>query len=890
MKIYVLTIWFILSFWDVRAQFDAFQSRVEQHDSLQIFDGRERIFIHTDRQQYQINDTLWLKGYLVAGAYNMVNDSSRISYIELIDAEGALVKRISAYCYMGMFYSNLTLTDQLFHQGTYTLRAYTNRLRNFGDTLFYKTDIRIIDPAAALWKASVRQISFDNNRLFIAAGLRSENLTPIANSKVLVRLRSRSGRLFRREMVTDGEGNIYIDTVLKDPRSGENLTLTIQNKNLDIQVPVATNRKNFDLQFLPEGGSFISGFRQRLAFKAVDLYGKGVDVSGWIEDGSGHIVDSFASLFKGMGYLWITPRADQIYTAVMHDGARIPLPAVESSGQMLRVSWNDAQDSIVVTLNISAHKAKTPFFMTGATRGLSFMKARLKGRPHYEIKLAAADFPSGVARFTVYDEKGWPLNEQAFFVWHPEDHLNLTVRPNRPFYGNKDSVSLSIAAANAAGAGVSGSFSIAVVDSGQVASDPDRGNIMSYMLLSSELRGKVEQPGYYLKYPKAEATQALMLTQGWVRYSLDDTPKTFPYERSFSITGSVTNIFNKPSPRTKVTIFGRQGQSGGFFFADTLTNDAGQFSFNDFQAFLSDSISMLIKAVNKKEKSFGIGVEVAEQSFPALPEVADVFNPGQIIFDTTLTKAIDRRTEIMNQLKRDGRMLDEVIVTAKAKIVGSKNLNEDGGADQTITQAILEKTPKQSLLQVLGDQIGGFPMTRGAPFAIGKARIYIVIDGLDLAFFEMNPFDVLQYYSAEDVKGIEVMRSMRYVSAYAFKFLHPMEVDMLTPPIFIEITTFGGVGPFLKKVPGIYYLKPMAPFVGKQFYSPRYPSKEEENIFPDLRQTVYWNPDLITNEEGRAEVSFYTTESKSSYLIIIHGTDLKGRFGTVTLPLSIKPD
>ncbi|MCH5685855.1 hypothetical protein LWM68_17345 [Niabella sp. W65] len=73
-----------------------------------------------------------------------------------------------------------------------------------------------------------------------------------------------------------------------------------------------------------------------------------------------------------------------------------------------------------------------------------------------------------------------------------------------------------------------------------------------------------------------------------------------------------------------------------------------------------------------------------------------------------------------------------------------------------------------------------------------------MIDGMDLKFFEMNPIDVLQYYSAEDVKGIEVMRSPRYSMQYQVRF-NEGKVDFMNPPIYVEITTHGGVGPFLKK-------------------------------------------------------------------------------------------
>ena len=92
----------------------------------------------------------------------------------------------------------------------------------------------------------------------------------------------------------------------------------------------------------------------------------------------------------------------------------------------------------------------------------------------------------------------------------------------------------------------------------------------------------------------------------------------------------------------------------------------------------------------------------------------------------------------------------------------------------------------------------------------------------------------------------------------------------------------------MKKTPGIYLYKPLVPVIAKQFYSPKYTSPGQENVFPDLRSTIYWNPDIITDKKGEAEVSFYTSESKSSYLIVLQGTDLTGRFGVLYQYLNIE--
>ncbi len=876
-------LWGVLS--DAKSQFDLMQHQIANRDSMAMFHGREKIFIHYDKPQYHVSDTMWLKGYVVSGVMNMVNDSSRIAYIEFIDASGVVIKRISVLCDLGLFYSNITLADQLFPQGDYMLRAYTERMRSFGDSLFFQSMVKIIAPKAELWKVTVNDLSFIDNKLFLSAGLRADGQTPLANTRVFVALKSKNKTFFRKRMTTDPQGNIYIDTLVKSTGNNSKFHLEISRKDLDLKIPLPDNNQKIDLQFLPEGGSFIAGYKQKLGFKALNIYGKGVDVKGVIKDSRGHTVAPFESLYKGMGIVELTPVQGETYTAWLEDGAAYKMPAPELKGWTLQVYYSDHADSIIVKIDMNDPTDTTGCFITGETRGYHFLNGRLGYKTHHEIKLASEIFPSGVARFVLYNSRGIPVNERALFVWHNDD-LKLRLATNKDIYINKDSVALSFTVKSQANEPMVGSFSVAVLDTSQVSFNMDAENIVSYMALSADLKGRVETPNYFIKNPLSKATDALMLTQGWVRYVFGESPGKYCYEKEFTIRGRVTNVFNKPLLGANVALYGRDGKNG-IFFKDTVTDQEGRFYLGNFPAFVTDSLSTLIKAVNKNDKSFGLGVEVFGREYPKVQEPEIVYDANSILFDTVTTKAINRRSAAMEQLRRDGRYLEEVIVTAKARIPGSKNLNEDGGADYTITQAVLEQRPKDDLLTVLGRKIPGFPRERG-PFTIGKSSIQIIIDGMDLKeFSQMSPQYVLRYYTAEDVKGIEIMRSGKYAKTYQSHF-HPGSINYIEPPVYIEITTYGGVGPFLKKIPGMYLLKPNAPYVGRIFYSPKYSSPEEETIFPDLRQTIYWNSDVATDKNGEAQMSFYTSESKGSYLIIIQGTDLRGGFGTLIAPLTIQ--
>ena len=62
----------------------------------------------------------------------------------------------------------------------------------------------------------------------------------------------------------------------------------------------------------------------------------------------------------------------------------------------------------------------------------------------------------------------------------------------------------------------------------------------------------------------------------------------------------------------------------------------------------------------------------------------------------------------------------------------------------------------------------------------------------------------------------------------------------------------------------------------QEFYSPDYGVKDERHIKPDYRSTVFWEPFLQTNEQGKTEFSFYSTDEPMNMTMIVEGVSDKG--------------
>ncbi len=167
-------------------------------------------------------------------------------------------------------------------------------------------------------------------------------------------------------------------------------------------------------------------------------------------------------------------------------------------------------------------------------------------------------------------------------------------------------------------------------------------------------------------------------------------------------------------------------------------------------------------------------------------------------------------------------------------------------------------------------------------FINDKFAIFI-IDGIPLyKSIQINSVDditnFLKSHNAEDVKGIEINYRKIYTSNYEARYgTGNVEVQLA----FIEITTRSGKGNIYNNTPGVYHYRPMPLITAKQFYRPRY-TAGTKSILPDLRSTIHWEPNIVTDENGEAKISFYAADQPSSYTLILQGTDLKGNLGFKT--------
>jgi hypothetical protein len=71
-------------------------------------------------------------------------------------------------------------------------------------------------------------------------------------------------------------------------------------------------------------------------------------------------------------------------------------------------------------------------------------------------------------------------------------------------------------------------------------------------------------------------------------------------------------------------------------------------------------------------------------------------------------------------------------------------------------------------------------------------------------------------------------------------------------------------------------ITPMGYARKKEFYEPKYFTVKPNLDINDLRTTIYWNPKIVTDANGKASFEFFNADGKGSYRAVLEGIDADG--------------
>ncbi|MDR2038502.1 MAG: hypothetical protein LBQ60_11325, partial [Bacteroidales bacterium] len=649
------------------------------------------------------------------------------------------------------------------------------------------------------------------------------------------------------------------------------LDATYENNPFRQYIRIPFPDDDFDVSFYPEGGSLLYGTTGRIAFKAMQRDGTEMDVNGVVYDSRGNEITRFRSDVRGMGQFMMKQEPGETYDAVCTNSKgktrRFKLPAAQNEGYALSATWG--KDHLMVNvLQPGSQKTNDTLCMIIHTRGIVH-DTRIWENTSEPLVFPKDFFPSGVSHLLLLTKDMIPVSERLVFV-HNDDQAKVEGKTGRDSYPVRTPVEYTVRITDEAGEPLIGNISVSVTDDHEVAVDTTM-NILTSLLLTSDLRGNIPDPGYYFRKKgqlSVYSLDLLMQTQGWRRYDTERIirndlmyPDTL-LQMGYAVSGTVRNR-NRPVEGVLVSILSIQGNYTGTAYTD----HNGRFYLSNGD--LPDSTAFIVQAMSQ-ERNQNLELILDGVSYPErkIPVVASGI-PDREVLDKYVDKA---EQQYMEEHGIRISHIPEVTITAP-KIKG-KDYSFFYKARDTqfvISEDDLKRNPPVSINSLLNRIPGIFADVNSRSVTYGHRPVYFIVDDrLVDDVFDLSPADIAQVdlLSGSAAALFVVSHPKRYDSGYG-------DLGQPSPSHVISITTKRGTSR-VKETP---YIKPVIPLGFQrpvEFYAPKYDTPAQ-NTRPDSRTTIHWQPNITTDEYGKAGFSFYTADTPSTYTVVIEGMTEDGK-------------
>lgn len=825
---------------------------------------QEKMSIHTDRSVYLSGERVWFRVHVVDALTLMQANASRYVYVELTAPTGSLVKRIKIRPDdKGSFGGYLDIDEEL-PEGYYTIRAYTQFMRNIGEDYFAHKSVFISTPASQELKPHVVITEHGKDlKTNIYFSTEADETDTIVPQQVLV----------FADGDPDGKGdrlkfkNGVAEYTFKEKEVNKSRTYLLQtiynNKIAERYLSLPFDDADFSVTFFPEGGTAVLSSPSKIAFKAIGTDGLSVDVEGEVKDEEGNVCTTFRSTHLGMGSFTLNCLPGKRYVAhcKTRNGVEkeFELPAASEQAVAVNTLWRN--DVLRVSLNRSPLNAnRQNLTLVAQLRGLVLYAQPWDNSRSY-IDFERGFFPAGIVHFILIDENSNILSERLVFSRQDNATAAVALNPDRPDYTPRQKVVLDLNLKDVYGNPLEGNFSMSVVDKADVKPDTTS-NILSTLLLTSELKGYIEQPASYLKNDRKTEynLDVLMMTQGWRRYNVPEILKghiteTLPYpvELGDVVTGKAEGYFSALKDANISLIALNDSVIGTEL---TKPNTEGIFRFDRLE--YPENTKYIIQALRKKgSRNLFITLDSC-RAFPQ-PDLKLLAPRQELAVEHNYVQKMDMKYTLENGMRVYN--LSEVLITARRKPeVATTSPYYSVSTSKVLTAEDVDKGHFISVLDMVR-RLPGLTVSGTNEVKYRGGTPMVLLDNIPEENFDFDRLDVDNisdmFFSPPATVG-PVFGARAQAGA----------IVITTKKGFVEKNR-------LNKNMGI--VTPLGYQQSVEFYSPVYDTKEKlESRSRDLRSTIYWNPSVVADAEGRAHVEFYAADSPVDYRVVVEGVCKNG--------------
>jgi len=458
---------------------------------------QEKVYLHMDNTSYFLGDTIWFAAYTRQTNTASPSKQSKVLYVELYNNDGYLVERKMLEMTDGWTNGFFALTQPLMYSGFYELRAYTRWQLNWG---IHEHKHSVHSQKWFLNKALEKDYYRDYDKLY--------------------------SRVFP----------IY-DKPQDQEHPERNMTSRIMRRYF--KKDMDEEDRELALTLFPEGGYLVAGVENRVAFEAawndgedpMTPEGKAPMTEYGIQVGDQPIQRGRRGGYAGptRGVFSIVPQTGKTekVTFSTPDGQTVSakLPKPEKEGVALSVRQEDTAWKIRVNMagGLNPDSLALTIMNEGRIEEFHLLgKANAEDEGQADSTQASEEISAkikapGVHQATVFDKHGRVWADRLFFVTDKElTRPNVTIKGLQDEYEPYERIDLEIQAPMK-----NDYISLSVRDGYEEEKLFDNANIMAEMLLASEVKGFIADPGWYFQeddQAHREALDLLMMTQGWRRF------------------------------------------------------------------------------------------------------------------------------------------------------------------------------------------------------------------------------------------------------------------------------------------------------------------------------------------------------------------------------------
>jgi hypothetical protein len=491
--------------------------------------------------------------------------------------------------------------------------------------------------------------------------------------------------------------------------------------------------------------------------------------------------------------------------------------------------------------------------------------------------IPTASLPSGIITITLFDKNWKPLAERITYINNNEYRFEPEMEVQRWGLNKRARNELKIKVPDS----LISNLSISVTDAA-IGSDSTK-NIISHLMLSSELKGDVYNSAYYFSSSADSVSQHLdlvMLTHGWRRFNWDKIakgridPPLYKKDTSYiTLSGKVLGVLQGQIGReaSVILMVKQKNKEGQMILAPVNSNG----TFNDPSTILFDTAQVYYSFQKAKELK-DASVQFMTDRLPAPPVNAQAFiKPDGLFPDTTGSYRQYLLSDEARSIAEMSRVKTLENVTVKSKLKSEKEVLDEKYASGMFTggdgyQFDLVNDPfatgAVNIFSYLQGKVAGLQINTSGPTPTmqwrgGSPQLYLNETPVDAGF--------VSNMSVNDVAYIKVFRPP-FMGGFnggngAIAIYTRKGDDVKSEP---------GKGLASNKVFGYTGIR--------EFYAPNYSSFSQKNEDRDLRTTLYWNPSLPTGpQQNEVVVTFYNNDVSEAFRVVIEGMTRDGKLAHV---------